>query len=135
MPSKNANMTNGLWFQDMPEPAILKPKPLWTGKQLMSLLMPSDVTFTKAVRNASVDLEGLLSDNVIVVRKGIHLAGRLCKATLGTSTGGFVQTVWKLHGAWAAAKFVSDAQRILIRHLTQDTVCISIRDTVQTDDT
>jgi len=29
----------------LPQPAILKPKPLWTGKQVISLVIPSSVNF------------------------------------------------------------------------------------------
>lgn len=31
------------WNSEMPKPAILKPKPLWTGKQLFSLIIPGKV--------------------------------------------------------------------------------------------
>ena len=31
------------WNGRMPQPAILKPKPLWTGKQLFSLIIPGRV--------------------------------------------------------------------------------------------
>lgn len=29
-----------IWDGKMPQPAILKPKPLWTGKQLFTLIIP-----------------------------------------------------------------------------------------------
>lgn len=112
MPS--LSLGSGLWIENLGMPAILKPQRMWTGKQIMSSLLPSKISFSKAVRNASDNLEGILKDDVVIVRNGIHVAGRLCKATLGTSTGGFVQQVWKWGGPWAAAKFVSDAQRILV---------------------
>lgn len=31
------------WDGKIPQPAILKPRPLWTGKQLFSLLIPGNV--------------------------------------------------------------------------------------------
>lgn len=31
------------WDGRMPQPSILKPKPLWTGKQLFSLIIPGRV--------------------------------------------------------------------------------------------
>ena len=36
------------WDGKMPQPAILKPKPLWTGKQLFSLIIPGNVNLIKA---------------------------------------------------------------------------------------
>ncbi len=31
------------WDGRMPKPCILKPKPLWTGKQLMTLIIPGRI--------------------------------------------------------------------------------------------
>ena len=31
----------------LPQPAILKPKPLWTGKQIMSLIIPNVINLEK----------------------------------------------------------------------------------------
>ena len=35
------------WDGKMPHPAILKPKPLWTGKQMFSLIIPGNVNLIK----------------------------------------------------------------------------------------
>ena len=37
------------WNGKMPLPAIMKPKPMWTGKQLFSLIIPGAVNLIKAV--------------------------------------------------------------------------------------
>lgn len=36
-----------IWDGRMPHPAILKPKPLWTGKQLFSLIIPGNLNLIK----------------------------------------------------------------------------------------
>ena len=36
------------WDGKMPTPTILKPKPLWTGKQIFSLIIPGNVNLIKA---------------------------------------------------------------------------------------
>lgn len=36
-----------IWDGRMPQPAILKPKPLWTGKQLFSLIIPGNLNLVK----------------------------------------------------------------------------------------
>lgn len=36
-----------IWDGKMPRPAILKPKPLWTGKQLFSLIIPGNVNMIR----------------------------------------------------------------------------------------
>lgn len=35
------------WDGKMPQPAILNPKPLWTGKQLFSLIIPGNVNLIR----------------------------------------------------------------------------------------
>jgi DNA-directed RNA polymerase II subunit RPB1 len=32
------------WNGEIPMPAIIKPQPLWTGKQIMSLAIPKEIT-------------------------------------------------------------------------------------------
>lgn len=36
-----------IWDGRMPQPAVLKPKPLWTGKQLFSLIIPGNLNLIK----------------------------------------------------------------------------------------
>ena len=36
-----------IWEGRMPQPAVLKPKPLWTGKQLFSLIIPGNLNLVK----------------------------------------------------------------------------------------
>lgn len=124
-------------MEHFPYPAILKgidkngkvTRPCWTGKQLLSCLLPKSFNLVKSINQSSADsIEDTWNDNVVTIKNGEILCGVLCKQTVGNSSGGIVQTLWKTHGPWAAAKFVSDAQRILMDWLRIDTVCISISD-------
>lgn len=36
------------WDGNVPIPTILKPKPLWTGKQILSMIIPSDINIIRA---------------------------------------------------------------------------------------
>ena len=61
----------------MPTPTILKPKPLWTGKQLFSLIIPGNVNLMKA-NSAHPDDEDdgpycYISPGDTKVSLGIHL--------------------------------------------------------------
>ncbi|MCX8195761.1 MAG: DNA-directed RNA polymerase subunit A' [Acidilobaceae archaeon] len=72
---------------ELPEPAILRPRPLWTGKQLVSLFFPPDLDFVgKSKVNTGAlkcDNENCLNDSYIVVRGGKLLAGVLDKNAIG----------------------------------------------------
>ena len=104
----------------LPPPAILKPAPLWTGKQLFGLLFPTTLVYDAVVRSGHVDgvgrPGGVLDprERRVVVSDGELLAGTMCKKTLGTSAGGLVHVLVKDWGCDAAARFVGDAQRLLL---------------------
>ena len=123
-------------LKGFPTPAILKgykhgkvTPPMWTGKQILSWALPKKLSLVKAVNGGDPQsVEDIWDEKVVIVRKGEILSGRLCKQTVGNSSGGIVQALWKQIGPWPAAKFVSDAQRILMDWLRSDTICISIRD-------
>jgi len=35
---------NDRWDGELPMPAIFRPEPLWTGKQIMSMIIPNEIT-------------------------------------------------------------------------------------------
>jgi DNA-directed RNA polymerase II subunit RPB1 len=104
---------------DLPVPAILKPRPLWTGKQLFSMALPGTaVNLHQLVRNA-MDITPLdPEERWVTIRHGELLTGRLCKATLGPSAGGIVHILAKDWGMMKAAEFLSDSQRMITNWIT-----------------
>ena len=72
---------------DLMEPAILKPKPLYTGKQIVSLFLPADLSFQGKAKISSGELkcdnENCMNDSYIVVRNGKLLMGVLDKNAIG----------------------------------------------------
>ena len=123
----------------VPQPAILKsPKgPRWTGKQILQCLLPSSINVTRPVRDGDTkDVTSWLAhkEDVVVIRQGDLLLGRLCKSTLGGGPS-LVHTLWKDIGPWGAAKFVSDAQRVANAWNQHDALCIGIGECILDDDT
>ena len=109
---------------DMPMPALLKPAKLWTGKQLASFLLPSRIH----VENDIDALDNSHTSAGLCIRHGIILNGRLSKASLGATNRGIIQSVWRLYGPGGAHKFISDAQRLFVKHLAHDGTSQSIMD-------
>lgn len=129
----------------LPAPAVLKGTtydaagrptvhgPRWTGKQIFSWLLPPSLNLTKGVRDGDLkNLEDWLGpkESVVHIRHGELLAGRLCKASVGATSLGIVHLLYRDVGPWAAAKFVSDAQRLMVAWLLRDGCCISVRDCI-----
>ena len=101
---------------DIPDPAILKPVPLWTGKQVMSMLLrPSSAnsirpTFElKGKGYMGADSEGRErgpmdpAEGYVVFRNGEHLCGLLDKKCLGGSKVGLIYVLCRDYKARDAA--------------------------------
>ncbi len=118
-----------MWIPDMsldrmPVPAILKPTPLWTGKQIASLVLPENLSF-----GAAAKIEETLDDTLEpCVRGGELLQGRLTKKTLGPSRGGIVHQVALREGLCAAARMISVAQHVTNSYLTTAGFSVGIGD-------
>lgn len=69
---------------DIPTPAILKPCRLYTGKQLMSHMLP---------RKLIMGTPGLDDDGLCISNHGTLHRGRLHRKHIGTSQGGVVHTI------------------------------------------
>lgn len=100
----------------LPKPAISKPVRLWTGKQIMSMILPC-INLRKKVRNCQS--EGVESplEKYVLIRNGRLLAGSLCKKTLGGVSGGIIHITYKDLGSKQASHFIGDCQRVIHRWL------------------
>jgi len=77
----------GLTFLKLPKPAISKPKPMWTGKQIFSLLLPKNFNFVSkaniCVKCDECKKEKCEYDAYIVIKNGELLSGVIDKASIG----------------------------------------------------
>lgn len=125
----------------LPPPAIMKPRPLWTGKQLFSLLFPDELMFDMTVRSGIDDGVGNPGGEMDVMERRIILAngelmcGSLCKKTLGTSAGGIVHVLVRDWGFKRAGQFVSDAQRLLREYMMIRGFSVGVGDCVMGEET
>ena len=86
----------------------------WTGKQVFSKLLPEDLYLEpEHIRTETV----LGDDDVVVVRKGRLLSGTLCKAHVGTASGGIVDLLCREYGGYDCCRFFDDAQRLTNAYL------------------
>ncbi len=64
---------------ELPIPAILKPSPLWTGKQVMSLIIPKKITIEIFKGDTKNDSQSNIKDVSMIIKKGELLSGALQK--------------------------------------------------------
>lgn len=103
-----------IWIEDfegdLPLPAIIKPEPLWSGKQVISLIINKriNMAFMKD------DLDKLNpKDNSIIIDKGELLTGALNKEIIGSGAGGLVHISWLDVSPTSTCEFMTVAQRIV----------------------
>lgn len=90
-------------------------QPFWTGKQLVSLILPG-IFIEKWVRGAEPPVgPDDPQERYVLIENGVLLHGTLCKATLGTGTGGITHRICTAFGQEAAIRFLSDFQRVVYK--------------------
>jgi DNA-directed RNA polymerase beta' subunit len=102
----------------LPQPCILRPRALWSGKQLVSLLLPQSLNLSatapfmpeeeKETRDLSTP-----SDTRVLIRGGTLLSGILEKGTLGNKHGSIVHIINNDIGAVEARVFLEEMQAMM----------------------
>ncbi|GAA5886048.1 hypothetical protein JCM5296_007073 [Sporobolomyces johnsonii] len=105
-------------------PAILKPKPMWTGKQIMSTILkniqPRDLAgihFTSKGKVPGASWGIFPEEGEVLVHDGDLLTGIIDKAQIGASPYGLVHSVFELYGPTVAGKLLSILSRLLTKFL------------------
>ncbi|KAI0564777.1 DNA-directed RNA polymerase [Gracilaria domingensis] len=106
---------------ELQPPAILKPRPLWTGKQLISAVLavirnrrPGFNLEAGAKAKANIVGE---EESKIIVRDGQLLQGIVDKSSLGASTFGIVHAIQETYGCRASDDFLSSMSRLCLYFL------------------
>ena len=119
-----------LWVPDwdgiIPQPAIIKPRPMWTGKQIVSLVIPKGLNLLRTSG------EGLspANDDGLLVHGGELMYGLFSKKSVGASAGGVIHIIFNEAGPKAAMKFFNGAQTVVNYWLLHNGFSIGIGDTI-----
>jgi hypothetical protein len=116
------------WDGQIPPPAILKPKPMWTGKQLLSMCIPKGVNIS--VEPAKKEDWEDEKDKFVIIDDGQLLRGIINKSMAGTSEKGLVHVIFRQLGHVAARDFFSACQQIVNFWLLHNGFSVSIGDAV-----
>ena len=122
--SENSNFED-LLPGELPLPAILKPEPLWTGKQVMSLIIPKKITIE--IKKGDQPLANM-HDISMIIKKGELVTGALQKEVVGSGAGGLVHSIWLEIGPSATNDFMTLAQRIVNNWLISNSFTVGASD-------
>jgi len=120
-----------LWVPDwdgmVPIPAILKPKPLWTGKQILSLTIPKGINI---YRSPDPKSSNPVFDDGVLIENGELIFGIVEKKTVGASQGGLVHVVFREKGPETTRQLFTGLQMVVNYWLFHNGFSIGIGDTI-----
>lgn len=115
----------------VPMPAVLKPRPLWTGKQVFSLVLPKGCNHRGSSNMKAPPKDELnANDSAVVIQDGQVVTGVIDKRSVGNSAGGLIHVTWLDHGWKETARFMIQVQHIVNYWMLQNSFTISVADTV-----
>ncbi|KHN96012.1 DNA-directed RNA polymerase I subunit RPA1 [Metarhizium album ARSEF 1941] len=105
-------------------PAVVKPVPRWTGKQVISTILKN----TQPINYGALNLRGesqIKADQwgskseqgTVLIQDGEFVTGILDKSQIGQSSGGLIHAIHEIHGPAIASKLLSALGRLLTRYL------------------
>lgn len=129
---KDIMMNLLMWVEDwdgrIPPPAIYKPEELWTGKQVMSLILPKINLKGKANNGGPGDNTFNVYDNLVTVMEGELIEGTIDKKTIGSGMGGLIHTAWLDVGHEDTARFMNQVQVVVNYWVLQSSFSIGVCD-------
>ncbi|KAL2757052.1 hypothetical protein ACRALDRAFT_1093047 [Sodiomyces alcalophilus JCM 7366] len=120
------------WNGIIPTPAILRPVPRWTGKQITSLVIPTIVSLHNMPDSKE---DNPLKDEGLLIQSGQIIYGLLSKRNIGASSGGLIHIIYNEQGPDAAMNFLNGMQQVINFWLLSDGHSIGIGDTIPDTDT
>eukprot|EP00177_Eucheuma_denticulatum_P001588 GFKZ01002840.1.p1 GENE.GFKZ01002840.1~~GFKZ01002840.1.p1 ORF type:complete len:1684 (-),score=219.39 GFKZ01002840.1:1449-6500(-) len=102
----------------LPNPAVLKPRPLWTGKQLITSILfvvrnGKPGLFLTSKSKVKTNIVGE-DDAEVVFRDGQFLKGILDKSSIGSSMYGIVHAIQEAYGCDTADDFLNAMSRVCV---------------------
>ena len=127
------------WDGRIPVPAILKPVPLWTGKQVFSIIIPNLNYKGKTSQGPPKDDDGndepntfLQYDDKVLIHDGELIHGVIDKKSVGSSSGGLIHLSYLEHGSDACRDFMDSLQVVVNYWILNVSLSVGVKDTVST---
>lgn len=118
------------WDGTIPQPAIIRPTPMWTGKQIMSLVIPPGLNLARESSDKTSTRYAPVDDSGVLISNGDLMYGLLNKKIVGASSAGIIHIVHNEKGPEAAMNFFNGAQTVVNYWLLHHGFSIGIGDTI-----
>ena len=119
------------WNHQIPVPAIVKPNPKWTGKQVVSVLLPNIDMEGKSKGYINFQNEQKFiskNDTYVKIMDGILISGILDKNTIGSKAKSIIHIIYNDMGFNKCTDFINKIQHISNRYLMLRSASVGIND-------
>lgn len=116
------------WDGEIPTPAILKPQPMWTGKQIVSMCIPKGINIVNKNNEKPSPID--VTDENVLIENGELIHGTIVKNMAGAANNGLVHVIFRELGHVAARDFFSAVQRVINFWLLHFGFSVGIGDTI-----
>ncbi|KAI0809109.1 beta and beta-prime subunits of DNA dependent RNA-polymerase [Irpex lacteus] len=115
------------WDGTIPTPVVLKPKPLWTGKQILSMCIPRGINIHRSPDPKSPNPT---FDDGMLIENGEIIFGIVDKKTVGSAQGGLIHVIFREKGPEMTRQLFTGLQRVVNYWLFHNGFSIGIGDTI-----
>jgi len=123
----------GSYEGPLPPPAITQPRPLWTGKQIVSLFIPESITYSSKANSCvgcgDCKYDDCPGDGFVYVKEGEMLMGVLDKKSIGaTVPNSLLHRIVKDAGVAAGREFMDKAFKVFLRYSEGNGFTVGLKD-------
>ena len=115
-----------------PVPENKKPE-RWSGRQLISLILPKDLNMDMKNNSHNDDSDDKL--NHVIIKNGILVQGRLDSKIINSGTKGLIHIIFNNYGYKTCQQVLDDLQNIVTRYLVLTGFSVGIGDLVTNEET
>ena len=125
----NLAMSNTKFLGEMPEPELnIKGNKKWTGKQLLSEIIPNNINLTNGNNQYDADINKNDKKNLIVVENGKIKQGVFDKKIYQDRTNGLVHIVYNENGEEEARHLFDNTQKLICDWLVYTGFSVGVSD-------
>jgi DNA-directed RNA polymerase II subunit RPB1 len=108
---------------------------LWSGKQVLSTILPPTVNIKMANSQYDSDKEGDHKKNMVIVERGIIKQGTFDKTIYQTRTGGLIHSVYNENGQEETRHLFDNTQKLICNWLVQSGFSVGVSDLIVEQET
>jgi DNA-directed RNA polymerase II subunit RPB1 len=116
----------------LPEPELKNPS-MWSGRQLLSLIIPKGINMN--MKNNSHDSTDGDKLNHVIIENGQLIQGRIDKKIMSSGTRGIIHMIFNDYGWQEAQKFLDNLQNLITRYLVKTGFSVGISDLIADKET